>query len=129
MKFDVFFAIIMAIETGGEPNPLYAKGEAGELGCVQITKICVDDVNRIIGHREYTYDDRKSMIKSKYIMRVYLEHWGARYERMTGKSCTPEIWARIWNGGYNGWKRSATLPYLEKFKKESARQLQASVVH
>jgi hypothetical protein len=129
MKFDVFFAIIMAIETGGHPTPRYAIGKAGEVGCVQISKICVRDVNRIIGHEEYRYEDRKCPIKSKHMMRVYLDHWGSRYERLTGKPCTPEVWARIWNGGHNGWKLYATEPYLEKFRKEKDRQMSASVVH
>jgi hypothetical protein len=129
MKFDVFFAIIMAIETGGHPSPNHAKGDAGELGCVQITKICVDDINRIIGHKEYDYKDRTCPIKSKYMMRVYLDHWGSRYERLTGKEATDGILARIWNGGANGWKSQSTIRYLEKYKRYKARHLEGNLVH
>ena len=128
MSFDIFFAIIMAMETGGHPSPNFAEGDAGELGCVQITKICVDDCNRILGEDKFDYDDRTSEWKSRHMMLVYLEHWGSRYEQMTGKEADDEILARIWNGGANGWKSQSTMRYLEKYRRYKARHMEHHVV-
>lgn len=96
----------------------YAVGDGGKaIGMAQIHKICVDDVNRIIGEKKYTYDDRKSPAKSRQMMRIYLSYYGARYERLTKQKATPEILAKIWNGGPNGWKKYATVAYAKKVMK------------
>ena len=85
---------IIQVESGGNVN---AKGDGGKaIGPLQIHKVVVDDVNRRYG-TSYTYDDRKSLVKSKEICRKYLLMWG-------GKHATDERYARIWNGGPR-WNR------------------------
>ena len=106
---------IEIVESNCNANAIGDKGNA--VGSFQIWKIYVDDVNRIIGKKKYTYDDRYDRKKSREMTRIYLEHYGKRYERITKKEATSEIYARIHNGGLNGWKKDSTIKYWKKVKK------------
>lgn len=111
---DVYSAIA-AVESNNRDSAIGDKGNA--VGRYQIWKIYVDDVNRISG-KKYTYDDRKDAVKSLEMVKIYTDHYGKRYERLTGKKVTDEVKARIHNGGLNGYKKAATLKYWNKVKKE-----------
>lgn len=106
---------IMIVESQKQADAIGDNGKA--IGCAQIHKVCVDDVNRILCKKVYTYEDRKSPEKSKEIMKIYLSYYGARYEKLTGKKATAEVLAKIWNGGPNGWKKEATITYARKVLK------------
>ena len=66
----------------------------------------MDDVNKAYGTR-YTYEDRKSIGKSREICRKYRLLHGGRY-------ATNEKYARIWNGGPNGHMKRSTSRYWKK---------------
>jgi hypothetical protein len=60
---------------------------------------------------------------------LYLAYYGAQYEKQTGRPATDEVYARLWNGGPDGWRKSSTLKYwgrvravLEAARPESARE-------
>lgn len=106
---------ICKVESDFDSHKIGDDGKA--LGIGQIHKVCIDDVNRILGYKCYSYDDRKNVIKSKQIMRVYLSYYGARYEKLTKKKATSTILCRIWNGGPDGYKKTATLAYARKVSK------------
>ena len=108
---------IEKVESNCNPNAIGDKGNA--VGSFQIWEDYVKDVNSILGLNKYTYEDRYSREKSREMARIYLKHYGKRYERLTGKEATEEIYARIHNGGPRGWdkKKRATDPYWEKVKK------------
>lgn len=55
---------------------------------------------------------------SKDIALLYLTYWGHHYKEVTGKCPTAETYARIWNGGPDGWKKRSTVKYWKKVKKE-----------
>lgn len=81
-------AALIIVESGGDR---YAIGDGGKgVGCLQIHKICVDDVNRILGEKVYTYEDRYSVTKSKAMAIIYMRHYS---------DGTVEDMARVWNGG------------------------------
>ena len=63
---------------------------------------------------KFTYEDRKNKEKSQKIVKLYLEHYGEKYEKETGKKADNEILARIHNGGPKGWKKEATKNYWKK---------------
>ena len=95
-----------------------AVGDSGKaVGLLQLHKIYVDDVNRILGKKRYSYTDRWNPQKSVEMAMVYLKHYGRRYERLTGKKASYEILARIHNGGPNGWKKAGTTVYWRKVRK------------
>jgi hypothetical protein len=104
-----FASLLYAIEQVESNGRTDAIGDGGRAaGCLQIHKIMVDDINRILGRAEFTYADRLSRQKSFAMARIYLNHYGK------GKSIEQQ--ARIWNGGPNGHKKAATLKYAEKIK-------------
>ena len=86
----------------------------------QIREIYVADVNRILRNPRYrlaapfTLRDRLDRFKSRAMMEVYWAYYGERYRRLTGREPTAEVLARIHNGGPDGWRKTATLPYWRK---------------
>ena len=86
-------------------NPL-AIGDGGQAwGILQIHKCVVEDVNNFYG-TNYKSEDRWDPEKSYKICELYLNHWGKRYQDKTGYPPNAEAYAKIWNGGPNGWKKT-----------------------
>ena len=88
-------------------------------GLLQIRQPYLDDVNKIAGKdvlavwskSKLTLADMKDPEMAKWAFRVYLNHYGESYEKNTGKAPTAEVYARIHNGGPNGWKNKKTVAY------------------
>lgn len=95
---------IEQVESGGDPNAIGDNGEA--VGAYQIHKIFVRDVNRILGRKEYEYDDRLDRNKSRQMAEIYLRHYGGTAEEMSRK----------FNGGPQGHKKESTKKYWLKVK-------------
>ncbi len=83
------------------------------VGCLQIRKCMVRDVNRILRRQKsplsFTYDDRWSRAKSIKMFDVYCKHY-----RLT----TAEEIARCWNGGPQGMNNEITAKYWVKVKNQ-----------
>lgn len=95
-----------------------AVGDGGKAyGILQIWDVCVQDVNRVYGHK-YTHEMMFDPRHAKNLAIYYLMHWGGKYKERTGKEPTLEVLARIWNGGPRGYEKSATDKYWLKVKKE-----------
>lgn len=118
-----FVKALIKTESNGNVDAIGDNGKA--LGCLQIRKGVVDDVNKHYPnyYREqlYTHDDAFCRDKAIEMCWLYLKYWGGVYENETGKKPTKEIYSRIWNGGPNGWKKKSTLKYWEKVKKNLKR--------
>tara|TARA_R110000744_G_scaffold52264_1_gene112025 strand:+ start:40 stop:612 length:573 start_codon:yes stop_codon:yes gene_type:complete len=86
----------------------YHRGEDA-VGCLQIRKCMVDDVNRILRRQDnlqqYTYDDRWVRYKSIRMFEIYCKHYGLT---------TAEEIARCWNGGPRGMQNEMTAGYWKK---------------
>jgi len=113
----ILIPILIAIESGGDPNAVGDNEKA--IGILQIHKICVDDVNRILdatdrGGWHYDYDDRLIPHYSKSMCKVYLTHykpkWDGDYTELE-KLCQL---GRIWNGGPKGHTKPSTMKYRAK---------------
>jgi len=111
---DRLWRAVVQVESSGNPKARNAASDA--VGIAQITKGLVDDCNRILGKRRFTYDDRWDPAKSRRMFDVYLGYWGKQYERQTGKRCTDEMRARMWNGGPRGWELRSTEEYWRRVK-------------
>lgn len=98
---------VCIVESGGKTDAIGDKGAA--VGIAQIHKICVDDVNRIIGKPTYTYTDRLNPSKSFEMFRIYVLYYFP--------NGGPEQWSRCWNGGPRGPYKSATLKYWQKVQR------------
>jgi len=83
------------------------------VGCLQIRKTMVDDVNRILrrqkSYKRYSYDDRWFRYKSIEMFDIYCKHYGLT---------TAEEIARCWNGGPRGMQNEMTAGYWKKVKNQ-----------
>ncbi len=102
------------IESSNNPKAI---GDGGDsVGILQIQKAVILDVNKIYGTR-YSPKDRLNPAKSKEICRKYLAYYGGLYQKKTGKSPTNEVYARLWNGGPNGYRYKSTELYWKRVKR------------
>jgi hypothetical protein len=120
------YAIVMVENPWLDPHrvgdrSLYYKA----FGLLQARKPYLDDVNRIVGPHmmmkmwgkaRLTIVDMKDKTKAVWVTKVYLVYYGKEYESDTGKRVTPEIYARIHNGGPEGWRKWTTISYWHKVK-------------
>ena len=111
--------ILCQVESGNNPAALgdYSRGEYRAVGCLQIWKIVVDDVNRIQKKEVFAYKDRSDRLKSLRMAEIYLTHYGRHLEKK-GVEVNIEVLSRVWNGGPNGYKKKSTEKYWKKVKKE-----------
>ena len=83
------------------------------VGCLQIRKCMVNDVNRIL-HRQklelrFSYDDRWVRSRSIKMFDIYCKYY---------KLTTAEQMARCWNGGPRGMQNEMTAGYWKKVKNQ-----------
>ena len=101
---------IMFVESSYNDSA-YHKGEDA-VGCLQIRKCMVDDVNRILKRQKsdlrFSYDDRWLRNQSIKMFNIYCKHY-----RLT----TAEEIARCWNGGPRGMNKPLTSTYWRKVQK------------
>ena len=102
---------IMFVESNYNDSA-YHKGEDA-VGCLQIRKCMVNDVNRILRRQKsdlkFTYDDRWLRNKSIKMFDIYCKHYGLT---------TAEEIARCWNGGPRGMQNEMTAGYWERVKNQ-----------
>ena len=100
---------IMFVESSYNDSAYAASEDA--VGCLQIRKCMVKDVNRILRRQKsplsFKYDDRWSRAKSIKMFDVYCKHYGLT---------TAEEIARCWNGGPQGMNNEVTAKYWVKVK-------------
>ena len=103
-------ALIM-VESSDNDSAYNVREDA--VGCLQIRRTMVDDVNRILKRQKSTkifcYEDRWSRIKSIEMFDVYCKHYNLN---------SAEEIARCWNGGPRGNDNPNTLNYWAKVEKE-----------
>ena len=107
MNLTNLITALITVESGGRDNAIGDGGRA--LGPLQIHQGVVLDVNRITGAK-YRHQDMTNRAKARAVCQKYLEHYG--------KGDTTEQLARRWNGGPQGDRKAATLPYWRKVEKE-----------
>jgi hypothetical protein len=117
MVAKVLLLALIIVESHGNNNA--TNGSAA--GCLQITPVVVEDINRFAG-TNFTLDDRFDRQKSIQMAQIYLKYYGEVYSKKTGKQPDNEIYAKIWNGGPNGWQKSSTEDFWLKVKKEIEKQ-------
>ena len=98
---------IMFVESNYNDSAYNANEDA--VGCLQIRKCMVDDINRILNRQNldlrFTYDDRWLRGKSIKMFDIYCKHYNL---------ITAEEIARCWNGGPRGIQNEMTAGYWEK---------------
>jgi len=72
----------------------------------QITRVCVQDVNRIYGTRYRWPRDVRDRETAENIVFLYLSYYGCLYKKDTGRVPTKEVLAKIYHCGYDGFKNN-----------------------
>jgi hypothetical protein len=100
---------LIQIESNGNDNAYTASEDA--VGCLQIRRTMVKDVNRILkrqgSEQRYEFKDRWCRQKSIEMFNIYRDYYNLK---------TPEEVARCWNGGPKGIYKPATVAYWKKVK-------------
>jgi len=109
----MIFFIIAHVESGGNPNAI---GKNGEVGIVQISPICVKEVNNHYG-TTYKMTDCTNVVISWHIFQKYLNLNCTKEKLHREPTC--QDFVRIWNGGPKGYRSPKTLHYWRKFKKQA----------
>ena len=102
---------LMYVESSNNDSAYNASEDV--VGCLQIRKTMVNDVNRILRKRKspvrFTYEDRWCRYKSINMFKIYCKHYNLT---------TAEEIARCWNGGPRGLHNPATVNYWKKVQSE-----------
>jgi len=113
------WAALCAVESGGDAMAFNAAEDAR--GIVQIRACVVEDVNRILRARgagvQYGHDAAWYPEVARRICEVYLTHWAEKARAKSARARampTDELYAKIWNGGPDGWRKDATKAYWNK---------------
>lgn len=97
---------LIIVESSGNDRAIGDQGRA--IGCLQIHKAVVLDVNRITGSN-YRHSEMTNRVAARAVCEAYL--------KACGKGKTIEEQARIWNGGPQGHKKTMTLTYWRRVQK------------
>ena len=111
IETDTLVNALIHVESRG--NELAYNEPEDAVGCLQIRRIMVREVNRILRIQNqtarYKYKDRWDCNKSKEMFDI----WKAYHH----PDDTAEHVARNWNGGPKGYKRASTKQYWKKVQK------------
>ena len=107
MNLTNLISALMIVESSNNDLAIGDQGRA--IGCLQIHRAVVLDVNRITGSH-YRHQDMTNRVQARAVCEAYLTHYG--------KGKTTEEQARIWNAGPQGHKKkTATQAYWAKVQK------------
>ena len=106
MNLTNLISALIIVESSGNDMAIGDQGRA--IGCLQIHKAVVLDVNRITGSH-YRHQDMTNRVAARAVCEAYLKHYG--------RGATTEQLARRWNGGPTGDHKPATVAYWAKVKK------------
>ena len=114
------------VESKGDPSAVGDRGLTHKAyGVLQIRQPYLTDVNKLFkseirerwGKSLMTKADTKDPDKARWMVERYLVHYGDAYARRTGKEPTAIVYARIHNGGPEGWRRASTNAHARKVEK------------
>ena len=118
-SWDVFVDAVIYVESRGRDSIVGDRGKA--IGCLQIHPIMVREVNRILGKKKYTLDDRWNRKKSIEMFNIVSEEYQCCEEYTFMQYA--EIVSRRWNGGRKGDRKESTKKYWELVKKRYKSQI------
>lgn len=107
----IFILAVISVESGGDENAIGDNGKA--YGCLQLHAAYVKDAAEFAG-KDWKHEDAFDTETSIEIMKAYMSRYATK--KRLGRQVTFEDWARIHNGGPNGYKKSATDKYWKKVK-------------
>lgn len=106
MRREAILKAIMQIESRGNVNAHNIQEDA--VGVLQIRRIMVREINRVLGYQAYTYKDRWDYQKSVEMFTIFQSRYNPTWDAETA--------ARKWNGGGRGMQKQSTVKYWNNVK-------------
>ena len=107
MNLTNLISALIMVESSNNDLAIGDQGRA--IGCLQIHRSVVLDVNRITGSH-YRHQDMTNRAAARAVCQAYLTHYG--------RGATTEQLARRWNGGPTGDRKTATVAYWAMVKQQ-----------
>jgi hypothetical protein len=117
MNITNLITALIAVESGGNDMAIGDGGKA--LGPLQIHRAVVLDVNRITGSH-YRHQDMTNRAQARAVCEAYLRHYVT--EKRINRNPTVADFAKVWNSGPNGFKKTVSDNYVRKFEAELMKQ-------
>lgn len=108
IDWDNLIEAIIHVESRGNEKAISKNGKF--VGALQISKIMVDDCNRIIGNKKYEYEHRLDKGKSIEMFHIIQKFYNPQNDLMHA--------IRLWKGGHS-WKTNS-IPTLDYYNKVSS---------
>jgi hypothetical protein len=117
MNLGPLIAALITVESNGRDNAVGDGGRA--IGALQIHKSVVVDVNRIAG-THYTHQQMTNRVAARKVCEIYLRHYVT--EKRIGRKPTVADFAKVWNSGPDGFKKTCSDRYALKVQLQTAKQ-------
>jgi hypothetical protein len=117
MNLTNLITALIAVESGGNDMAIGDGGRA--LGPLQIHRAVVVDVNRITGS-SYRWQEMTNRAQARAVCEAYLRHYVT--EKRINRNPTVADFAKVWNSGPNGFKKTVSDNYVRKFEAELMKQ-------
>ena len=108
---------LIAVESSGNDMAVGDNGRA--IGCLQIHKAVVADVNKFTGSH-YRHQDMTNRAQARAVCQAYLEHYVT--EKRIGRKPTIADFAKVWNSGPEGFKKTCSEKYAAKVQLQTTKQ-------
>ncbi len=108
---------LIIVESSGNDQAIGDNGRA--LGPLQIHKAVVLDVNRITGSH-YRHQDMTNRAQARAVCEAYLKHYVT--EKRIGRKPTVADFAKVWNSGPEGFKKTCSDKYAAKVQLQTIKQ-------
>ena len=117
MNISNLITALIIVESGGNDLAIGDGGRA--LGPLQIHRAVVVDVNRITGS-SYRWQEMTNRAQARAVCEAYLRHYVT--EKRINRNPTVADFAKVWNSGPNGFKKTVSDNYVRKFEAELRKQ-------
>ena len=108
---------LIIVESSGNDRAIGDQGRA--IGCLQIHKAVVADVNKFTGSH-YRHQDMTNRAQARAVCEAYLTHYVT--EKRIGRKPTIADFAKVWNSGPEGFKKTCSEKYAAKVQLQTTKQ-------
>jgi hypothetical protein len=108
---------LIIVESSGNDQAIGDNGRA--LGPLQIHRGVVQDVNRITGSN-YRHSEMTNRTIARKVCEAYLKHYVT--EKRIGRKPTVADFAKVWNSGPEGFRKTCSDKYAAKVQLQTIKQ-------
>jgi hypothetical protein len=117
MNLSNLITALIIVESSGNDLAIGDNGRA--LGPLQIHRGVVLDVNRITGSN-YRHSEMTNRVAARAVCEAYLKHYVT--EKRIGRKPTVADFAKVWNSGPEGFKKTCSDKYAAKVQLQTIKQ-------